>query len=458
MFRSMFRESSCISGVRTLVLGAALLACPCEMLAQHGAGRGMGGDTGVNGGAMGSGGRATGISLKDDLKDFHAVLAAQATSQQIIEYTAMLKTTAGASAELQGFLELLGKQNNGSELASHGSTLDQAIENARTANKKFLGGFSEQQKSTLKEITKRLIKSDTDLAQQARALGQEVGDGKGIGQPLANSAQGLEHALTIFRNQQLDLGEEMSIGAANNGPDYAYDLSPVKSSVNFANQLIKLSTSGVVSQGVAEGGQNTFKLELTADLSDLQQNITEVLRAQLDKANRCGERIAVLSATLSARAPASLVIAQLHFERWACGTVFGRETMSEIAEGNGTVEVKLTPSVGEEGTLRLAPEIGRVDAGGFVGELLRSGSLGEALRDTIAGSLLSAVRQAGDFKATLPAAAQGYATLHYAQFQGTGSGKLLVALDGEIRVPNEKATLLTSELKGRSSSQETTAQ
>jgi len=130
---------------------------------------------------------------------------------------------------------------------------------------------------------------------------------------------------------------------------------------------------------------------------------------------------------------------------------FGRDTMNEMAEGNGSIEVKLTPLVDEDGTLRLIPEIGRVDAEGVVGDLLRSGSLGDAVRDTVAQSVLFTIRQGGDFRVTLPATAQGYATLRRAQFQGTGSGKLMAVLDGEIRVSDEKATALTSELKGRSS-------
>ena len=81
---------------------------------------------------------------------------------------------------------------------------------------------------------------------------------------------------------------------------------------------------------------------------------------------------------------------QLHFERWAC---FGRDTMNEMVEGNGTIEVKLTPAVGEDRALRLVPETGRVDAQGMVGDLLRSGSLGDTVRDAVAQSVLSAVRQ-----------------------------------------------------------------
>jgi hypothetical protein len=118
-----------------------------------------------------------------------------------------------------------------------------------------------------------------------------------------------------------------------------------------------------------------------------------------------------------------------------------------MVEGNGTVEVKLIPSVAENGALRVTPEIGRVDAEGLIGELLRSGSLGETLRDKIAESLLSAVRQGGDFNATLPPSARGNATFRRARFQGTGSGRLLAVLDGEIRVSNERLTSLILELK-----------
>jgi hypothetical protein len=443
MFRSSF--------LSVVVLGAAVLAYPRAMLAQRGAGGGHTGGGVAGGDGLSGVGKPTGVDVKDDLRDFHELVAVQATSQQIIAYDLMLKSTVAASTELQAFREQLGKENKGSELASHGLTLNQALEKARTQNREFFEGFSEQQKSGLKVISKRLIKADSDLAQQTSALDQQVRDAKALGPQIATSAQSLEHALTSFQSAQLDLGEEMSIGAAKNGQDSAFNLPPVKNLVNFENRPISITTSGVISKGAAEGGQNTFQLELIADLSDLQQNITEVLHTQLDRAERCGERIAILSATLTPLEPKSLVVVQLHYERWAC---LGREA-NEMAEGNGTIEVKLTASVGEDGALRLTPEIGRVEAEGLIGELLRTGSLGDTLRDKITESLLSTARQGGDFNATLPPAARGNATLQRAQFQGTGSGKLRVVLDGVIRVSNEQLTSLTSELKGRSSAPET---
>jgi hypothetical protein len=448
----MFSKRSRISNLKTVALAATLLVCPCGMMAQHGGGGGTGGGSAGGGGLSGGGGRATGVSEKDELKDFREVLAVQATSQQIVQYAAMVKSSEVASAELRSFQERLDKEKGGSELASRGVALDQALERARVENKKFLDGLSERQKSGLKEITKKLAKADSDLEQQAKALDQVVADAKSVLQQIAGSAQSLDHTLTSFRSQQADLGTEMSIGTASKSAESTYAILPVRNSIKFSDQAIAITTSGVIFKGVAEGGQNTFKVELTADLSDLQQNITEVLRTQLNKADRCGEQIAIRSASLTPTAPSSLVVVQLHFERWAC---FGRDTVNEMAEGNGTIEVKLTPAVGEDGSLRLAADIGRIDAEGLVGDSLRSGSLGETVRDAVAQSVFSAIRQGGDFKVTLPATAQGYATLRHAQFQGTGSGKLMAVLDGEIRVSDEKATALTSELTGRASSQET---
>ena len=438
----MFRNGSGFE-VKTIVLGAALLAYPCGALAQHGGGRVGGGLAG--GGGLSANNRASGIETKDDLGTFHEIMAVQASNEQKIAYAEMLKRTAVAGAQLKAFTDQIGKENNAPEIATHDKTLEDALETARTLNKKFMEGFSEAQKSGLKEITKRLTKTDSELAQEAKALDQEV-DANAAATQMAGSAQGLDRALTNFQRAQVDLGEEMSI--ESNSLDVAYNLPPMKASIKFANQPMAITTSGVVSKSIAEGGQNTFPVELTSDMSDLQVTVADVLRDQLEKSDSCGERIAIQTAVLTADAPATVVEIQLHFERWAC---FGRDTVNEMAEGNGTIQVKLVPIVGADGELRLAAQMGRIDAQGLMGDSLRSGSLGDTLRDKIAESLSSIVRQGVDFRAALPADARSYATLHRAQFQGTGSGKLLMILDGEIRVSDDKLAALTSELKEQSS-------
>jgi len=230
--------------------------------------------------------------------------------------------------------------------------------------------------------------------------------------------------------------------------DVAFEIAPVKNSISFKNQLVAIVTSGTISKNAAEAGQNSYAVKLTEDISDLQQNITQVLRAQLDKAERCGERVAIQNATLTPMPPATLVSIQLHFERWSC---FGGQN-NEMAEGDGALEVKLTPEVLADGTLRLTPAVGRIGAEGLLGESLRSGSLGDELRNKTAESILSTVRQGGNFKVILPPAAQNTATLRHAQFQSTGAGALTVVLEGEIKVSDDQATALASELKARPSS------
>ncbi len=121
--------------------------------------------------------------------------------------------------------------------------------------------------------------------------------------------------------------------------------------------------------------------------------------------------------------------------------------MNEIVEGNGTIEIQLTPAVAPDGSMKLVAQIGRVDAQGLIGDQLRSGSLGETIRDKTAETFVAIMRRGNDFKNSLPSGARSYATLHHAEFQGTGSGKLVLRLNGEIHVSNEQLTALTTDLE-----------
>ncbi|MGB7600702.1 MAG: hypothetical protein WBM24_10385 [Candidatus Sulfotelmatobacter sp.] len=445
----MFRSVSFSPRLKTLVLGAALFVYPGASFAQHGGGGGHIGGSAAGSGGLSSGNRASGIENKDDLRDFHEIMAVQASNEQKAAYATMVKSTAAAGAQLQDFVALLGKENNASEIAKRDKSFADSIETALTLNKKFLEGFSEPQKSGLKEITKRLGKADSELAQTARSLDQQV-EANATSAQMAGMARSVEGALAGFQREQADLGDEMSISNSNGSSDVAFNIPTVKNKINFAGQAFSVTTSGTISKAVAEAGQNTFAMELTADMSDLQQTITDVLHAKLDTSDRCGERIALQTAALTPQEPASLVVAQLHYERWTCATMFGRESMNEIVEGSGTIEVKLTPAVAEDGGLRLSAKIDRIDAEGLIGDSLRSDVLGNALRDKISDAVLSTLQQGADFKAALPAATRSYATLQRAKFQGVGSGKLLAVFDGDIRVSNENLPSVTRELQERS--------
>src|SRR5208282_2775707 len=197
--------------------------------------------------------------------------------------------------------------------------------------------------------------------------------------------------------------------------------------------------------------------------------ITGILRSQLTRSPRCGERIEIQQATLTPLAPASLVVANLHFERWACplGTSQGQNPI-EVSGGDATLEVKLTPSVnqntgvnsaglGNTGLgnigLVLTSEITRVEAEGFLRDLLRSGDLGVTLREEIAASVLSALEKGADLKATLPPVAQPSATIQKVLFQDDGADQMSMVLDGQLQFSDEQTQQFAAQLKQRVSAQ-----
>jgi len=66
---------------------------------------------------------------------------------------------------------------------------------------------------------------------------------------------------------------------------------------------------------------------------------------------------------------------------------------------------------------------------------------------------LSAAQKGTDLGATLPPAIQSYATIQKAQFKDTGSGHLIVILDGEARISDEQIQDLSKQVKERIASQ-----
>ena len=442
----MTRSRFSFSSADAFILGTLLLAFPLAASAQrHGGG-------GIGNSSLSGNNRPSGVKEEDSLRDFHEAMAVQATSPQTAEFQALVKSTDAAKAELQKFLESVPKENPDSELDAR-KPLEQAIEDARNGNKKFEQGFSPAQKSGLKEIAKRLAKADSDLEQEEKKLDATI-DAKAAAPEIITHAESLKKSLSDFSNQQLALGREMSITPAS-GQDLAFTLPTSSHPVSIASQTVAVPVSGSLSQTAAQDGQRTFKLELMADLSDVQQNITDVLRAQLNTLESCGERIAIQQASLMPSTPASLLIVKLHFERWTCGRVLGQPNSTELAEEDGSAEIKLTATIEKPNALKITAAFGRIDATGMLAEALRSGSLGENLRNTVAQSIQTAAQTGSNFKITLPPAVQNSATIQNARFQDTGVGGLSVVLDGQVEISNEQADALASQLNQALSAQGT---
>jgi hypothetical protein len=229
-----------------------------------------------------------------------------------------------------------------------------------------------------------------------------------------------------------------------------FKIPSVKIPLNIKDQHITIAASALITMHAKEHGLNLLNLKLTADLSDLQQNMTGLLSSELDKDDQCGDRIAIQQATLTPLDPASLVVVHLHYERWGCAKVFGKQQSKKLVGGNAVMQMKLTPVVGEDSTeLRLVPEVGTIEADGSLGELLRSGSLGDMLREKIRKKILDALQKGTDLGATLPPSVQGSAKIQNAQFKDAGSGHLEVILDGELQITNEQIQALSKQVKER---------
>ena len=433
-----------VPGVAVLIAGAALLPSPSRTLAQLGGGGGV--PTGV-----GVAGPASGISEKDELKDFHLAMAVQATDEQSAAFAKVAQSTQAASDRLKA----LQQAPASSPLSDRATTLDQAIEQARLSNKNFLASFSAKQKSGLKDIAKKLEKADSDLDKQLKAFDQIVQiaqASKSGGESIPSSVASLAKELVTFQDEQLALAREMGILLPTGAQVLTFNLPRVTTSIKVAGQPVSIQATGVVSRNStatpaetpAENRRNLFTLQLTADLSDLQQNITAILRSKLNRSPRCGERLEIRQAALTPLSPASLVMARLHFERWVCPPA---QSPMEVAGGDGTIEVKLTPSVEQKAGLALISEITRVDAERFLRDMLRSGDLGDTLREQIAASVLYAMQKGTDLKVTLPPAAQPSATLQKAQFQDAGADQLNLVLEGQLQFSDQQTQQFAAQLK-----------
>jgi hypothetical protein len=422
-------------------------------VAQHGGGGGgMGGGSG--GGA--SAGRPGGVSEKDDLRSFHRAIALQATSQQSALFNTAIQDVENANAQLQAF-----RAAAQTVPPAPAATMHDLIEKVRSSNQSFLASFSAAQKAGLKDILKKLVKEDSDLARQAQGFDQGLQGAKPTAEQLA-SVTSLEKTLTGFQTQQLVLATEMSIVVTPAGEETTFNLPALPNRINISGQSLAIPSSGVVVRTSKENGHNVFTLTLDADLFDLQQNITDVLSSALNRSPNCGERVELKQAVFVPAAPASLVTIHLHYERWICAPGGGTASPTEAIASDGSLEVKLTPTLSQtmsqSSGLGLDSEIVRADSTGSLRNMLRSGDLGDNLRQQIATTILAVLRQATNPDSVLPASAKENLSLQKAQFQNAGSDKLSFRLNGELQFSDEQAKLFADQLKHRPSFKKTSAQ
>ena len=194
-------------------------------------------------------------------------------------------------------------------------------------------------------------------------------------------------------------------------------LPPLRTSIVLEGQPVAISVWGSVSPA---------HLSATVDLADFQEHLTPILAAQLNRSDKCGERLTVQKAAL---APSGLLTANVHYEHFGCAKAFGKEITKRLVGGDAVVEVNLTPTVADN-RIGMDAEVRKIDADGSLGEALHSGSFGDSIRRKIAANIESSVRKSTDLKSTLPAGMESVLTVRFAD---GGAGRLWLAIEGELR-------------------------
>ena len=381
-----------------------------------------------------------------ELEGFRHALAAQAMPAQVSAYLSLVKSTRTVVGKLEDLRTLLNTESASTEWPAKRVAFDESLEKARTLNKAFVQGFSEQQKGALKEVTWKLIRADSRLADRAKALDARIADRTTEKGEFIGSFHKVEEALADFREQQRVLGKEMYALPDPGEEQPIFTMSPSTNSVTIGNQTIAVRTSATISRAPAANLDNVVHLQMSSNLGDLQQSIAPILQAQLAHSDPCGEHVAIQQAAVSTSSPTTDVWVQLHFERWACLGASVSKTPMEVMEANGTMTVKVTPEVEKDGSLSILTQIETVEANGMLAEMLRSGNLGDTVREKIRKSFVTALQNSLKLNAELLLMGPDSAAIESAKFVRDGDGgTLAIALDGHLHLSGEQVTALNGQ-------------
>lgn len=143
-----------------------------------------------------------------DVNDFTRAIALQATAEQLARFPQLTKSTDAARKQAETLIQQAEKSNKVDSSAY--AQLSDAVDEARSANLKFVNTFTAPQQSGLKPLIKKLSKADVDIGKDSEAL-QKLGGSESNGKKVSALVQRLDKALTDFQSEQIDIGKQMGI-------------------------------------------------------------------------------------------------------------------------------------------------------------------------------------------------------------------------------------------------------
>ncbi len=123
----------------------------------------------------------------------------------------MIKSTQAAERQAHDLQAPLPKDSNAEDLTRKAGSLQDSVEEAQNQNRAFRRSFSDSQEAGLKNLTKKLTKSDSAVSKGAKAISQQLDQNTLTFERLVKAAANLEKALAEFHTDQMNLGKEMGI-------------------------------------------------------------------------------------------------------------------------------------------------------------------------------------------------------------------------------------------------------
>jgi hypothetical protein len=422
-----------------IIVVIAVLSVPCIMQGQRNSGRSHGPLICIHDCRTGDDG-----TPDDGLKDFNQLLALQGTPEQ----TGALLSLAGEVQLAKNQIRpLAGKALASPNISDTVALVDKSVAKLHTETQVFLGSFSPAQKSGLKDLAKRVEEADAELGKQVIAFDELVKGSTTADQRLSDCAGGVDKALSNVERGQVALASEMGIILPST--ELTFSLTSA-SSVSIGTTAISVPVAADITRTSSADNSNAFVAKIVADLSDLQDKISEILRTQMEQSHACGERTEVQESMLVPDAPASRIFTRVHVERWICPPT-GRGEPMEVASGEGSLELKLIPSIEEDGKFGLNSQISHVDGNDFARDLL-VGNVGQMLKDKITSAIASSVQKAAEsqFVPTFPGES---ATMDKAQFQQAGA-RLTLVVNEHVRLSDQQTQEFATRVKQYLSAQQ----
>ena len=146
-----------------------------------------------------------------ELETVTRAVAIQARPDQVGYFHSAIDSTDAALQQSRD-LQMLGPATQNIPITNAKSLqLRDALDDVDHYNGRFLASFTKTQSSELKPLTKRLHKSYTFVAKEAKAVQQRLEPGKVVAERLTTAAANLEKALSDYRTDQIRLAREMGI-------------------------------------------------------------------------------------------------------------------------------------------------------------------------------------------------------------------------------------------------------